>query len=68
MTTGSAAQPPGLFGCYLQVADLDRSLSFYRDVLALEVEWSDGMLAVLHSRRVPADSLVIREIGKATAL
>ena len=65
MMTGSASQLSGLFGVYLQVGDLDRSLSFYRDVLALEVKWNDGMLAVLHSRRVPADSLVIREIGKA---
>ena len=65
MMTGNASQLSGLFGVYLQVGDLDRSLSFYRDVLALEVVWNDGALAVLHSRRVPADSLVIREIGTA---
>ena len=64
MMTGNASQS-GLFGVYLQVGDLDRSLSFYRDVLALEVVWNDGALAVLHSHRVPADSLVIREIGNA---
>ena len=58
-------QLPGLFGVYLQVGDLDRSLSFYRDVLALEVIWNDGALAVLHGHRAPADSLVIREIGQA---
>jgi hypothetical protein len=34
-------------------------------VLALEVVWNDSALAVLHSHRAPADSLVIREIGKA---
>ena len=55
----------GLFGVYLQVGDLDRSLSFYRDVLALEVVWNDGALAILHGRRAPADALVIREIGTA---
>ena len=65
MATDNTAQLSGLFGVYLQVGDLDRSLSFYRDVLALEVVWNDGALAVLHSRRAPADSLVIREIGGA---
>ena len=64
--TDNTSQPSGLFGIYLQAGDLDRSLSFYRDVLALEVVWNDGALAVLHSRRTPADSLVIREIGKAS--
>ena len=65
MVTGGTPRLPGLFGVYLQVADLDRSLAFYRDVLALEVVWNDGALAVLHGHRAPADSLVIREIGEA---
>jgi catechol-2,3-dioxygenase len=65
MVTDNTAQLPGLFGVYLQVGDLGRSLSFYRDVLALEVVWNDRELAVLHDRRAPAGSLVIREIGKA---
>jgi catechol-2,3-dioxygenase len=65
MVTDNAPQPSGLFGVYLQAGDLDRSLSFYRDVLALEVVWNDGALAVLRGRRAPAASLVIREIGKA---
>ena len=65
MVTDNTPQLSGLFGVYLQVGDLDRSLSFYRDVLALEVVWNDGALAVLHSHRAPADSLVIRAIGKA---
>ena len=64
MMTDNRPQPSGLFGVYLQVGDLHRSLSFYRDVLALEVVWNDGALAVLHGHRAPADSLVIREIGK----
>jgi hypothetical protein len=34
-------------------------------MLALGIMWNDGALAVLHSHRVPADSLVIREIGTA---
>jgi catechol 2,3-dioxygenase-like lactoylglutathione lyase family enzyme len=53
MMTDNTPRPPGLFGVYLQAGDLDRSLSFYRDVLAL------------HDHRAPADSLVIREIGTA---
>jgi catechol-2,3-dioxygenase len=65
MVTDNRSQASGLFGVYLQVGDLDRSLSFYRDVLALEVVWNDGELAVLHGHRAPADSLVIREVGNA---
>ena len=65
MVTDNTAQLSGLFGVYLQVGDLHRSLSFYCDVLALEVVWNDGALAVLHTHRAPADSLVIREIGNA---
>jgi catechol-2,3-dioxygenase len=65
MVTDNTPQPSGLFGVYLQASDLDHSLSFYRDVLALEVVWNEGGLAILHGRRAPADSLVIREIGKA---
>src|SRR5690349_17490429 len=65
MVTDNTPQLSGLFGVYLQVGDLHRSLSFYCDVLALEVVWNDGALAVLHTHRAPADSLVIREIGKA---
>jgi catechol-2,3-dioxygenase len=61
----NTSQLSGFFGVYLQVADLHRSVSFYCDVLALEVVWNDGALAVLHGHRAPADSLVIREIGKA---
>ncbi len=64
MVTANTPQPSGLFGAYQQVGDLDRTLSFYRDVLALEVVWSDGALAVLHGHRANADSLVIREIGR----
>src|SRR5215467_8648362 len=65
MVTDNASQLSGLFGVYLQVGDLRRSLSFYCDMLALKVVWNDGALAVLHTHRGPADSLVIREIGKA---
>jgi catechol 2,3-dioxygenase-like lactoylglutathione lyase family enzyme len=65
MMTDDTPQPSGLFGVYLQTGDLDRSLSFYRDVLKFEVVWNDGTLAILHGRQAPADSLVIREIGQA---
>jgi catechol-2,3-dioxygenase len=65
MMTDNTSQLSGLFGVYLQVGDLERSLAFYRDVLALKVVWNDGALVVLHGHRAPADSLVIREIGNA---
>jgi catechol 2,3-dioxygenase-like lactoylglutathione lyase family enzyme len=56
-------QLPGLFGVYLQVPDLERSLAFYRDLLGLEVSWSDGALAILYSRTDTNGGLVIREIS-----
>jgi catechol-2,3-dioxygenase len=62
--TANPRQMPRFYGAYLQVADLDRSLSFYRDVLALKVDWNDGTLAVLHGPVESADTLVLREIGK----
>jgi catechol 2,3-dioxygenase-like lactoylglutathione lyase family enzyme len=55
---------PGMFGVYLQVADLERSLWFYRDLLALNVDWNDSELAVLHGPPKPGNTLVIREIGE----
>jgi catechol 2,3-dioxygenase-like lactoylglutathione lyase family enzyme len=64
MVTDNAPQLSEIFGVYLQVRDLNRSLSFYRDVLSLEVGWNDGALAVLHGRVEPAHTLVIREIGE----
>ena len=62
---GQTPRLSGLYGVYLQVSELDRSLAFYRDMLALEVMWNDGALAVLHGGRDPAGSLVIREIREA---
>jgi len=62
--TANPRQMPRIYGAYLQVADLDRSLAFYRDVLALEVGWNDGTLAILHGPVESADTLVLREIGK----
>ena len=62
--TDNPRQMPRIYGAYLQVADLDRSLSFYRDVLALKVDWNDGTLAILHGPVESADTLVLREIGK----
>ena len=53
MVTDNAPQLSGFFGVYLQVGELHRSLSFYCDVLALEVVWNDGALAVLHGHRAP---------------
>ena len=51
-----------IFSVYLQVGDLERSLSFYRDGLGLEVAWNDDAVAVL---RGPGDSpgtVVLREV------
>jgi catechol-2,3-dioxygenase len=54
---------PGLFGIHLQVHDLDRSVSFYQNVLGLELVWNDDKLAVLGSPDDTGDTLVLREIG-----
>jgi len=53
----------GIFTAYLQVSDLERSLSFYRDGLGLEADWNDGALAVLRSPGTAAHTLVLREVG-----
>jgi hypothetical protein len=53
MVTDGTPQLSGLFGVYLQVGDFHRSLSFYCDVLPLEVAWNDGALAALHGHRPP---------------
>jgi catechol 2,3-dioxygenase-like lactoylglutathione lyase family enzyme len=52
-----------IFAAYVQVGDLKRSLSFYRDGLGLEVDWQDDVLAVLRSPGDTAHALVIREVG-----
>ena len=55
-----------IFSMYLQVGSLDRSLSFYRDGLGLEVAWSDDMVAVLRGSGEGAANLVLREVGGGT--
>jgi catechol 2,3-dioxygenase-like lactoylglutathione lyase family enzyme len=60
----NGAQVPGIFGVYVQVCDLERSLSFYRDVLALDLVWSDGVMAIMQSGVNPADAVVLREVGE----
>ena len=52
-----------IFSVYLQVGQLDRSLSFYRDGLGLEVAWNDDTLAVLRSTGETTSTLVLREVG-----
>lgn len=47
----------------MQVGDLKRSLSFYRDGLGLEAEWNDGTLAVLRSPGTATHTLVLRGVG-----
>jgi catechol-2,3-dioxygenase len=59
-----ALQVTRIFGVFVQARDLDRSLSFYQDVLGLECRWKDDTLAVLRSRGDDARTLVIREIGQ----
>ena len=54
---------PGIFTVYLQVSDLERSLSFYRDGLGLEVDWNDGTLAVFRSPDNTAHTLAMRQVG-----
>jgi catechol 2,3-dioxygenase-like lactoylglutathione lyase family enzyme len=49
-----------LFGAYCQVSDLRRSLAFYRDLMGLEVAYSDDTIAILHSRTATQDSVVLR--------
>jgi catechol 2,3-dioxygenase-like lactoylglutathione lyase family enzyme len=49
-----------LFGAYCQVSDLRRSLAFYRDVMGLDVVYSDDTLAILHARNANQDSIVLR--------
>jgi catechol 2,3-dioxygenase len=54
---------PRIFSAYLQVRDLDRSLSFYQDILGLDVDHNDGILAILRSRGDSGHTLVLRQIG-----
>jgi catechol 2,3-dioxygenase-like lactoylglutathione lyase family enzyme len=55
-----------IFSVYLQVGDLGRSLSFYRDGLGMEVAWNDDELAVLHGPAESAATLAIREVSGST--
>jgi catechol 2,3-dioxygenase-like lactoylglutathione lyase family enzyme len=64
MVPDNGQQLPGIFGVYVQVCDLERSLSFYCDVLALDIVWSDGAMAVMQSAVNPADAVVLREVGE----
>jgi len=57
---------PMIFSVYLQVGDLGRSLSFYRDGLGLEVIWNDDAFAVLRGPGESAATLAIREVSGGT--
>ena len=52
-----------ILSVYLQVAHLDRSLSFYRDGLGLEVIWNDDMLALLRGTGENPGTLGLRDVG-----
>lgn len=56
---------PGFFGVHVQVRDLERSVSFYQNVLGLEVIWKDDRLAVLTSAEDVGDTLVLRKVGES---
>jgi len=55
-----------IFSIYLQVGNLDRSLSFYRDGLGLEVAWNDDVVAVLRGTGESAANLALREVSGET--
>jgi catechol 2,3-dioxygenase-like lactoylglutathione lyase family enzyme len=52
-----------IFSVYLQVGDLERSLSFYRDGLGLEVAWNDDTVAVLRGPDESPGTLALREVS-----
>jgi catechol 2,3-dioxygenase-like lactoylglutathione lyase family enzyme len=66
---GSASAAPSplrvqhIFGVLVQVRDLERSLSFYRDVLGLSVEQNDGVVALLRGSGEGVRALTLRQIG-----
>ena len=51
-----------ILSVYLQVGDLKRALSFYRDGIGLEVVWNDDEVAVLRGLGESRSLLVIREV------
>ena len=51
-----------ILSVYLQVGDLKRALSFYRDGIGLEVVWNDDEVAVLRGLGESGSLLVIREV------
>jgi catechol 2,3-dioxygenase len=51
-----------VFGAYLQVRDLERSLAFYRDGLGLKVTWNDDELAMLRGPDESAGTVVLRGV------
>ena len=60
IVTDNTPQPSGLFGVYIQVGDLDRSLSFYRDVLALDELHGGEVEAGLGEEALPAAAGSVR--------
>ena len=66
MITQNGVHLPMIFSMYLQVGKLDRSLSFYRDGLGLEVAWNDDTVVVLRGSGESAANLVLRGVGGGT--
>ena len=53
-----------IFTAYLQVSNLERSLSFYQDGLGMMVEWNDNELAILRNMGdATTHTLVLRQVG-----
>jgi catechol 2,3-dioxygenase-like lactoylglutathione lyase family enzyme len=56
-----------IFSVHVQVRELDRSLSFYRNALGLQADRNDGTLAMLRGRGDSRHTLVSRRIGDHAA-
>jgi catechol-2,3-dioxygenase len=61
--TSSALALGHIFAVLVQVRDLERSLSFYRDLLGLSVEQNDGVLALLRGAGEGVRTLALRQTG-----